>query len=112
MSGFVAALSLEGSYGEVINIGSGFEVSIEQLALLIADLVGIDIEFVLDQKRKRPPKSEVQRLLADNAKAKFLLDWEPEYKDLSGLRNTLEKTVVWFSDPKNLSHYKTGLYNI
>ncbi|MDA7719792.1 NAD-dependent 4,6-dehydratase LegB [Alphaproteobacteria bacterium] len=112
VSGFIAALCHDGSYGEVINIGSGFEISIERLALLIADIADVNIEFVLDQKRERPQTSEVKRLLADNSKAKILLNWQPDYKNLDGLRQGLEKTMDWFAEPKNLNFYKAGLYNI
>lgn len=110
--GFVASLNSEQGLGEVINIGSGFEISIQDTVKMISNIMCKDIEIVSDAQRLRPEKSEVERLLADNQKAKRLLAWQPEYGSLEGLRVGLEKTVEWFSNPQNLSRYKTDRYNI
>jgi dTDP-glucose 4,6-dehydratase len=60
----------------------------------------------------RPGKSEVERLWADNAKAKSLLGWEPAYAGKDGLRRGLAETVAWFADPVNRAGYKNDRYNI
>jgi dTDP-glucose 4,6-dehydratase len=60
----------------------------------------------------RPAKSEVERLWADNKKAKKLLGWRPEYGGLAGFKRGLKKTIEWFLDPRNLSQYKASDYNI
>jgi NAD dependent epimerase/dehydratase len=110
--GFIAAAECDRSVGEVINIGSNFEISIGETARMIADIMGTGLDLETDQVRLRPEKSEVERLWADNAKAKTLLGWEPLYAGKEGLRRGLEETVQWFKQPQNLKAYKAGIYNI
>ena len=110
-AGFVAALRATHVVGDVINIGSGFEISIGDTATLIADIMGAEIEIDTDTDRLRPSKSEVERLLASNEKAQRLLGWTPEYGGVGGFRSGLERTIEWFSDPGNLAVYKEDLYN-
>ncbi len=110
--GFVSVMVSERSIGEVINIGSNFEVSIGDTAKLIADVMNVDLEVETDEERLRPKKSEVNRLWADNNKAKSLLGWEPKYGGLEGFRKGLEETVTWFSDEAHRKMYKENLYNI
>ena len=74
--------------------------------------MGREVEVVLDDRRLRPEKSEVERLLADNAKAARLLEWAPVYAGRDGLRRGLERTAAWFVDPANLARYKALRYNI
>jgi dTDP-glucose 4,6-dehydratase len=112
VAGFVAAAKSERSIGQVINVGSNFEVSIGNTAKMIADLFGIDIEIVTDEQRIRPEKSEVDRLWASNAKAHEVLGWEPEFGGESGFRRGLERTIDWFRDPTNRASYKAGIYNL
>lgn len=112
VDGFIAALTSESVQGEVINIGSNFEVSIEETANLIADVMGKTVEFIEDSPRLRPANSEVERLWASNDKARELLGWVPKYAGVSGLRKGLKETVDWFAKPKNLVRYKVGMYNI
>jgi dTDP-glucose 4,6-dehydratase len=109
---FIAAAESDRSVGEVINIGSNYEISIGETAKLIAEVMNVDIEIATDEIRIRPEKSEVERLWADNTKAKRLLGWEPEYAGREGLKRGLIKTVKWFTDPENLKKYKTDIYNI
>lgn len=112
VAGFIAALNSDRGLGEVINVGSNFEISIGDTARMIAEVMGVKIEILTDEQRLRPEKSEVERLWADNAKAKKILNWEPLYRGLEGLKKGLSETVEWFLQPKNLSGYKSGLYNI
>jgi NAD dependent epimerase/dehydratase len=112
VAGFVAALDTPQIVGETINLGSNFEISIGDTASMIADIMGAEIAIVNDGQRMRPGKSEVERLWADNRKARELLRWQPEHGGLDGLRRGLEKTVTWFLDPVNLAHYKADIYNI
>lgn len=79
---------------------------------IVADIMGKEIEVETEQVRIRPEKSEVERLWADNTKAKELLDWQPNYGGLEGFRKGLAETIEWFTDPDNLKQYKTGIYNI
>ncbi len=111
VNGFIAAASAEKSLGEIINLGSHFEISIGDTVALIAELMKQEITIETDEQRTRPKNSEVERLYADNRKAKALLDWSPQYAGVDGLRNGLTKTIEWFSNPKNLRSYKSHIYN-
>lgn len=108
--GFIAAAQSELSIGQAINIGSGFEISIGDLAQLIAEVMEVTIEIETDGVRLRPQKSEVTRLLSSNARAAELLDWKPEYGSREGLKRGLRATATWFGDPANRSRYKAESY--
>jgi NAD dependent epimerase/dehydratase len=110
--GFIAAAESDKSTGEVINIGSNYEISIHETVQLISEIMNASVDIETDQVRIRPEKSEVERLWADNAKARKLLGWEPRYAGKEGLRRGLAETISWFSDPQNLKAYKPHLYNI
>lgn len=112
VKGFIAALESKTGLGEVINIGSNFEISIGALAKLIAELMQADIDIIEDEPRLRPAKSEVQRLWSSNTKASDLIGWKPEFSGSEGLRRGIAETVNWFSIPANLRNYKTQIYNI
>jgi len=112
VAGFLAALKADGTEGEVINLGSGFEISIGDTARAIAAVMGRDVEIVIDEQRVRPEASEVERLLADTAKARRLLRWTPAYGGLDGFKRGLAATVAWFTDATNLARYKSEIYNL
>lgn len=112
VNGFLAALHADNAIGEVINLGSGFEISIGQTAHLIAEVMGIEIEIQTEYERLRPEKSEVDRLFSNNQKARKLLDWAPKYEGVVGFKLGLEKTVEWFTNPVNLAYYKSNIYNL
>jgi dTDP-glucose 4,6-dehydratase len=111
-SGFMALADSDASVGEVINIGSNFEVSIERLAELIAEVMAVDITITCETERIRPEKSEVDRLYADISKAKRLLGWKPTFGGLEGLKKGLQRTAAWFSREENLSLYKPETYTL
>jgi len=110
--GFIAALASDSSIGNVINIGSNYEISIAETVKLIAEIMRADINIVQDEERLRPDKSEVERLWADNSMAKQLLGWEPSYNGHEGLKRGLAETISWFTSPDNTRSYKTDIYNI
>ena len=112
VDGFISVMNSERSVGEVINIGSNYEVSIGETAEMIADIMNVDLKIETDEQRLRPGKSEVERLWAANQKAKDLLGWAPDYGDKEGFRRGLEETIEWFTNPQNLASYKTDVYNI
>jgi NAD dependent epimerase/dehydratase len=112
VAGFIAAMNSDRAVGEVINIGSNFEISIGDVAKTIAEVMGEKIEIITDEQRLRPEKSEVERLWASNEKARKLLNWQPQYGGLDGFSRGVVETVEWFGDPKNLSAYKTDIYNL
>jgi nucleoside-diphosphate-sugar epimerase len=110
--GFVSIAECDAAVGQVINVGSNYEVSIGDTARVIAELMGRDVEFVTDEQRMRPVGSEVERLWADNSRALELAGWRPEYGGLDGFRRGLEETIEWFTQADNLRRYKTGIYNV
>ena len=110
--GFVAVAECDAAVGTVINIGSNYEISVGNTARTIARVMGKDVEIVSDEQRIRPAGSEVERLWADNTKARKLTGWTPEYGGLNGFERGLRTTVEWFTKPENLVRYKAGLYNI
>ena len=112
VAAFIATLETDAGVGEVINFGSNFEVSIEDTARLIAEVMSVEIDIVTDEDRLRPANSEVERLWADNTKARELLGWTPAYAGRDGLRRGLAETTAWFCYPKNLAGYKADRYNI
>jgi dTDP-glucose 4,6-dehydratase len=112
VQGFISVAESERSIGEVINIGSNFEISIGDTVRTIADLMGVKIEIETDDIRLRPDNSEVERLWADNRKALELAEWVPAYAGKDGLRRGLAETVEWFGIPANLACYKADRYNI
>jgi dTDP-glucose 4,6-dehydratase len=112
VSGFIQILNSDNGHGEVVNIGSNYEVSIGDTVNLIADILGLKIEVATDAQRIRPVESEVERLWADNTKAKKMFGWSPRYGGLEGLREGLTETIDWFSNQENLSRYKSNLYNV
>lgn len=110
--GFIAVLESDKGIGEAVNFGSNFEISIGDTVRQIAKIMKVDINIITDEIRLRPNKSEVERLWADNAKARSLFNWEPSYTGSAGLEAGLKKTVEWFLEPTNLSRYKPKFYNI
>lgn len=112
VAGFLAALTAPGGVGEIVNLGSNFEISIGDTAREIAAVMGKELEIVTDSQRLRPEKSEVERLWADNTKARDLLGWQPRYGGIEGFRRGMAETVAWFTEPANLRGYKADIYNV
>lgn len=112
VNGFIAIAESDKAVGEVINIGSNYEVSIGDTVKLIAELMNKEIDIDTDSQRIRPENSEVERLWAENAKAKKLTGWEPAYGQREGFKRGLQETIAWFTNAENLRQYKPGEYNI
>ncbi len=106
VAGFMRAAQVEQAVGRVINIGSGQEVSISELARRVVDTIDGSGPIVLDEARLRPGRSEVKRLLADNRLAKELLDWEPQV----GLDEGIRRTTAWIM--AHFERYESGKYQI
>jgi len=106
--GFIFLSQCDKAIGETVNIGSNCEVSIKETFELIKQIMHSDANLMVDEQRLRPEHSEVFRLRCDNTKIKELTGYKPQYP----LREGLEKTVEWFTDPKNLAKYKPGIYNL
>jgi NAD dependent epimerase/dehydratase len=110
--GMIALAQADTAIGEVVNIGSNFEISIGDIAKLIAEIFNVAVEFETDHQRIRPAKSEVERLWSDNSKLMRLTGWMPTYGGCGGLRCGLVETIKWFSEPANFARYKHDVYNV
>ncbi|MBT6045259.1 MAG: SDR family NAD(P)-dependent oxidoreductase [Candidatus Scalindua sp.] len=106
--GLINLSKFDEAIGREVNIGSGTEISIGSLAKLLMELTGIEVEISSEDIRKRPDKSEVERLVCDNRLIKEITGWKPETTLRGGLLNTIE----WFKDKENLKRYKDDIYNI
>tara|TARA_Y100001970_G_scaffold105894_1_gene132669 strand:+ start:2373 stop:3365 length:993 start_codon:yes stop_codon:yes gene_type:complete len=109
--GMMSAINKKKSIGEIINLGSGYEISIKNLAYIIAKILRVKIKFKYSKVRIRPKKSEVERLLASNKKAKKILNWKPKFKNKKGLEMGIIKTINWFRNKNNLKLYKSSEFN-
>jgi dTDP-glucose 4,6-dehydratase len=104
--GLMACGRAEGVEGETINLGTGTEVSIADVATRILRMLDRDVPVELDDARLRPPASEVERLIADATKAKRMLGWQPQVTLDEGLRRTIE----WMSE--SIGSYRASIYNV
>ena len=111
VSGFIAALTSDAGLGEVVNLGSNFEISIGDTAQLISETMGVAIKIISDEARIRPENSEVERLWADNTKARELFGWKTKFGGLDGFKRGLTETIDWMSMKQNLREYKSDIYN-
>jgi len=108
VDGFIAIAESDKTLGEEINISSGREISIKEIADLLIARLNPKARILSEQQRFRPEKSEVERLLGDNRKIMALTDWRPAYSFEQGLNETID----WFREPGNLARYKAWLYNL
>lgn len=106
--GFIALAESDKTIGETVNIGSNFEISVGDTLHKIKEIMGSDVEFITEDQRLRPGKSEVFRLWCDNSKIHELTGFKPEYSIDQGLKATID----WFIKPANLSKYKADIYNV
>lgn len=110
VTGFLAIARSDNTIGEVVNLGSNFEVSMLETAQAIARVMGAEVEFEVDEQRVRPGRSEVERLWADNTKAREVAGWQPTYGGRDGFERGLTETVAWFTNPDHLKLYKPEHY--
>lgn len=106
--GLLSLIKADHVLGEVINIGSGFEISIHDLFYKIVTLMGVTASIQKDDERLRPENSEVFRLVCDNRKLQSLTQYKQHYDLDRGLR----KTIDWFSCESNRAKYKFDVYNV
>lgn len=107
-SGFIEIAKSDSTIGEEINIASGVEISIGELANEIIGQLNCRAEIRCDDQRLRPEKSEVERLLGCNKKIRALTPWRPRYN----LERGLAETIAWFLQSGNYKKYKARRYNI
>jgi len=105
-AGLAACGVADGAVGEVINLGTGAEISIGDLASTILELMGVDAPVVVSEERLRPPDSEVERLVADPSKAAEILGWRAVVPLEQGLR----ETIAWIE--AELPRYRAEIYNV
>ena len=106
--GFLELARCDAAIGETVNIGSNYEISVGDTLALIRELMGSDVEFLTDEQRIRPEKSEVFRLWCDNTKIHGMTGFQPSFD----IRTGLQATVDWFTNPDNLRKYKADIYNV
>tara|TARA_Y100000768_G_scaffold375223_1_gene345814 strand:+ start:304 stop:1299 length:996 start_codon:yes stop_codon:yes gene_type:complete len=111
VEGFIKSIPGKKNIGEIINIGSGYEISIKNLVQKISKLLGKKIQIRLKKERTRPVHSEVERLCANTLKAKRLIGWKPKFSSKNALNLGLMKTINWFSKKENLNFYKTNIFS-
>ncbi len=107
-AGFIALAECDEAIGQEINIATGMEHSIGDVARTLIEQINPDARIQTDEQRLRPKDSEVFRLLGDNTLISHLTDWRPQH----GLADGLSETIAWFRIPENLSRYKAWLYNL
>lgn len=105
-AGFMACAAHPDAVGRTLNIGSGREISVGDLAQLTASLIGADVRIECEDQRLRPPGSEVERLLADNRLAAEVVGWKPAVS----LETGLQRTIDWFRE--NAGSYRADVYNV
>ena len=105
---FLALGECDEAVGREVNVGSGKEISIGDLAQMIAGIWGSRVTLSSAESRLRPPASEVERLVANSSLMHGLTGWSPQVS----LRDGLTRTIAWFSEPGNLSKYRAGLYAV
>ncbi len=108
VAGFMALAESQATVGREVNIATGQEYSVKNVAEYLIGQINPSATIILDEQRTRPEASEVQRLVGDNRLIKSLTGWEPKYD----LRDGLRETIDWFREPANLSRYKTWLYAV
>ena len=106
--GFIALAESDKTIGEVVNIGSGVEISVGDTLNLIKKIMNSDVEFIADEQRLRPKHSEVFRLCCDSTKLHELTGFLPEYS----LKKGLKETIDWITSSDNLPRYKIDIYNV
>ncbi len=106
VSGFLRVAETPGVEGQTFNLGVGEDISIGELAESILSLIGRPVRIEVDTSRLRPAKSEVQRLLSDNSRAREAIGWVPQV----ALREGLQRTIAWMQ--AHLSRYRPDVYQI
>lgn len=107
-AGFLALAGCDEAVGRVVNMGTGSEVSVGEVASELVGMIAPGTPIVCDEQRVRPAASEIGRLVADTALMRSLTGWEAAV----GLEEGLARTVEWFRDPANRAGYKSGRYNV
>lgn len=108
VQGFIALAEADAAIGQEINVATGEEHSIGDVASILINELNQDAKIIIDEERLRPEASEVYRLIGDNTRITTLTSWRPGHDLKAGLKDTIR----WFKQPDNLTRYKAWLYNI
>lgn len=108
VQGFIALAEADSAVGQEVNIATGQEYSIAEVAQVLINELNPRARIVNDDQRLRPKASEVYRLIGDNTRITTLTSWRPSHDLRAGLRDT----IAWFKQPDNLRRYKSWLYNV
>lgn len=111
VNGYIKSIGNKKCIGETINLGTGYDFSIGDTLKNIKKLTNTKAKIITDTRRVRPKKSEVNRLISSNKKAKNILKWKPVFNNKLGFSQGLGKTIDWFKKPENLKYYKSNIYN-
>lgn len=106
--GFISLAESDETIGQIVNIGSNFEISVGDTLNIIKELMNSDVQFISDEQRIRPSKSEVFRLWCDNTKIEKMTGFKPQVN----IREGLQRTIDWFTADENLKNYKASIYNV
>jgi len=111
VAGFISAMNSSQAIGEVINLGSNFEISIEDTSKLISELMDKDVEFLVEAQRVRPSEARLSDF-GPQCQGQEAARLVSEYEGHAGFRRGLTQTIEWFGQPRNLGAYKAELYNV
>ena len=112
VNGYIKLIGNQKSIGEIINLGTGSSFSIKETLSFICEILNKDVKVKVDQERLRPKKSEVNKLLSKNTKAKKILKWRPKFNGKSGFFNGLKKTIEWSKQNEDLLKNQSDSYNV
>tara|TARA_B100000965_G_scaffold164206_1_gene136689 strand:+ start:4060 stop:5046 length:987 start_codon:yes stop_codon:yes gene_type:complete len=112
IEGFIRCMKRKNVIGETINIASGYEIEIRKMIDLIFQKIKPETNILIEKKRIRPIKSEVNRLWGCNKKAKKLLNWKPYYTGATGFKKAIYETIEWYENPKNLKKFNSDQFNL
>ena len=111
VDGFFKTFNKNKIFGEVINLGTGKEISITSIVKIVGELTKKDKKIIYENKRIRAKKSEITRLCSSNLKAKKILKWQPKYVNKNGFKIAIKKTIDWYKD-KKYQFEKSKIYNL
>ena len=111
VDGFFKTFNKNKIFGEVINLGTGKEISISSIVKIVGELTKKDKKIIYENKRIRAKKSEITRLCSSNLKAKKILKWQPKYVNKNGFKIAIKKTIDWYKD-KKYQFEKSKIYNL
>ena len=107
---FIKLLKARKTEGEIINIGSNFEISIKNILEILKKILITNLKLL--QKKGRSKSSEVNRLFASNKKAKKFINWYPKYSHIKGFKQGLKKTIEWYTAQNLTTKFKANNYSV